>query len=147
MAGLIGKKIGMTSIYGEDNKNFPCTVIEAGPCVITQLKTIEKDGYKAYQLGYGEKKDKNTSKAMLGHFKKAKSSSKHKIVEFDGFQFEEDKNSKCKPYRISSLFVHSQFGKLCPPSGNPPNGLQLPFGAGPRRPRRRTNLIQLQTPS
>ena len=91
MAGLIGKKIGMTSIYGEDNKNFPCTVIEAGPCVITQLKTIEKDGYKSYQLGFGEKKDKNTSKAMLGHFKKAKTSSKHKIVEFDGFDFEEDK--------------------------------------------------------
>ena len=63
----------MTSIYGEGNKNFPCTVIEAGPCVITQLKTIEKDGYKAYQLGFGDKKDKNTSKAMLGHFKKTKS--------------------------------------------------------------------------
>jgi len=93
MAGLIGKKIGMTSIYGEGNKNFPCTVIEAGPCVITQLKTIEKDGYKAYQLAFDEKKEKNTSKGMLGHFKKTKSSPKHQIFEFDAYNFDEDKKA------------------------------------------------------
>ncbi len=93
MAGLIGKKIGMTSIYGEGDKNFPCTVIEAGPCVITQLKTIEKDGYKAYQLGFDEKKEKNTSKGMLGHFKKTKSSPKHQIFEFDAYNFDEDKKA------------------------------------------------------
>jgi large subunit ribosomal protein L3 len=70
MPGLIGKKIGMTSISDENGNNVPCTILEAGPCVITQIKTVEKDGYAAVQLAYDEKKEKNTSRAMLGHFKK-----------------------------------------------------------------------------
>ena len=71
MPGLLGKKIGMTSVFSADGKNVPCTVIEAGPCVVTQVKTVEKDGYEAVQLAFGEKKEKNTTKAMQGIFKKA----------------------------------------------------------------------------
>ena len=71
MPGLIGKKIGMTSVFGADGKNVPCTVIEVGPCVVTQVKTVETDGYEALQLGFVEKKDKHTTKPMAGHFKKA----------------------------------------------------------------------------
>lgn len=82
MPGLIGKKIGMTSIFTNDGKNIPCTVIEAGPCVITQVKTIEKDGYAAVQLAFGEKKEKHTTKALLGHFKKAETTPKQKVIEF-----------------------------------------------------------------
>ena len=69
MSGLIGKKIGMTSIFDASGKNIPCTVIEAGPCVVTQVKTIEKDGYEAIQLAFGDKKEKRTTKALQGHFK------------------------------------------------------------------------------
>jgi len=82
MPGLIGKKIGMTSIFNEAGKNVPCTVIEAGPCVITQVKTIEKDGYSAVQLAYGEQKEKHTNKPMLGHFAKANVTPKRELVEF-----------------------------------------------------------------
>ena len=84
MAGIIGKKIGMTSVYSADGKNLPCTIIEAGPCVVTQIKTQEKDGYESVQLGFEDKKEKNTPKSMLGHFAKAKSTPKRKIVEFKG---------------------------------------------------------------
>ena len=70
MQGIIGKKVGMTSIYSVDGKNIPCTVIEAGPCVVTQLRTLERDGYEAVQLAFDEKKEKHTTKAMRGHFKK-----------------------------------------------------------------------------
>lgn len=84
MAGIIGKKIGMTSVYSAEGKNLPCTIIEAGPCVVTQIKTQEKDGYKSVQLGFEDKKEKNTPKAMLGHFSKAKTTPKRKIVEFKG---------------------------------------------------------------
>ena len=84
MAGIIGKKIGMTSVYSAEGKNLPCTIIEAGPCVVTQIKTQEKDGYKSVQLGFEDKKEKNTPKAMLGHFSKAKTTPKRKIVEFRG---------------------------------------------------------------
>jgi large subunit ribosomal protein L3 len=82
MAGIIGKKIGMTSVFGENGKNIPCTVIEAGPCVVTQVKTEDKDGYNALQLAFGEKREKNTSKAAYGHFKKAGTSPKREVVEF-----------------------------------------------------------------
>ena len=78
MAGIIGKKIGMTSVYSAEGKNLPCTIIEAGPCVVTQIKTQEKDGYESIQLGFEDKKEKNTSKAMLGHFAKAKTTPKRK---------------------------------------------------------------------
>jgi len=80
--GLIGRKIGMTSVFGEDGKNIPCTVIEAGPCVVTQVKSAETDGYAAIQLAYDDKKEKHTSRPMLGHFKKANTTPKRKLVEF-----------------------------------------------------------------
>ena len=86
MPGIIGKKIGMTSIYSAEGKATPCTVIEAGPCVVTQVKTEEKDGYKAVQLAFGEKREKNTPKSLQGHFKKANTTPKFKLVEFDGFE-------------------------------------------------------------
>ncbi|NLZ20150.1 MAG: 50S ribosomal protein L3 [Bacteroidales bacterium] len=82
MPGLIGKKIGMTSVFGADGKNIPCTVIEAGPCVVTQLRTVEKDGYAAVQLAYGETTEKHTSAPLMGHFKKAGTTPKRKLVEF-----------------------------------------------------------------
>ena len=85
MAGIIGKKIGMTSIFSADGKNIPCTLIEAGPCVVTQVKTSEKDGYEALQIGYGEKKEKNTPKPMQGHFAKAGTTPKRKLVEVPMF--------------------------------------------------------------
>ncbi len=88
MSGIIGKKVGMTSIFSAEGKNMPCTVLEAGPCVVTQVKTVEKDGYAAYQLAYGEKKEKNTTQSMLGHFKKAGSSPKRKLKEFETFEAE-----------------------------------------------------------
>lgn len=85
MSGLIGRKVGMTSIFGANGKNIPCTVIEAGPCVVTQVRTSENDGYEAVQLAYGEKKEKHTPKAMQGHFKKASTTPKRKLAEFKGF--------------------------------------------------------------
>ena len=81
MPGLIGKKIGMTSVFSADGKNIPCTVIEAGPCVVTQVRTVEKDGYAAVQLAYDETTEKHASKALQGHFKKAGTTPKKKIVE------------------------------------------------------------------
>jgi len=86
MSGLIGKKIGMTSIYDENGKNIPCTVIEAGPCIVTQVRTNEVDGYEALQLGFDDKSEKNASKAASGHAKKAGTSVKTKVVEFQGFE-------------------------------------------------------------
>lgn len=83
MPGLIGKKIGMTSVFGADGKNIPCTVIEAGPCVVTQIRTEECDGYAAVQLAYDEKKEKHTSAPLMGHFKKANTTPKRKVVEFE----------------------------------------------------------------
>ncbi|MBM78308.1 MAG: 50S ribosomal protein L3 [Crocinitomicaceae bacterium] len=85
MAGIIGKKIGMTSVFSADGKNSPCTIIEAGPCVVTQIKTQQTDGYESVQLGFEDKKEKNTSNAMMGHFAKAKTTPKRKIVEFKNF--------------------------------------------------------------
>ena len=85
MPGLIGKKVGMTSIYGASGKNIPCTVIEVGPCVVTQVRTLEKDGYKAVQLGFGDRSEKRVSKAMQGHFKSAGVSPKRHLVEFKSF--------------------------------------------------------------
>ena len=82
MPGLIGKKIGMTSVFGADGKNIPCTVIEAGPCVVTQVRTVEKDGYAAVQLAYDETTEKHASAPMLGHFKKAGTTPHRKLVEF-----------------------------------------------------------------
>ena len=82
MPGLIGKKIGMTSVFDAAGKNLPCTVIEAGPCVVTQIRTVEKDGYAAVQLAYDDIKEKHASKPLQGHFKKAETTPKRKLVEF-----------------------------------------------------------------
>jgi len=88
MPGLIGKKIGMTSVFSTDGKNVPCTVIEAGPCVVTQVKTKENDGYNALQLGFEEKTIKHTNKAEAGHFKAAGVSPQRHLVEFNEFEKE-----------------------------------------------------------
>lgn len=82
MPGLIGKKIGMTSIFSEDGKNVAVTVIEAGPCVVTQVKTVETDGYNAVQLAFDDKKEKSSNKSQIAHFKKASTAPKRKVVEF-----------------------------------------------------------------
>ena len=88
MPGLLGKKIGMTSVFSADGKNVPCTVIEVGPCVVTQVKNVEKDGYAAVQVGFQEAKEKNTSAPLLGHFKKAGTTPKRHLAEFTGFDKE-----------------------------------------------------------
>jgi large subunit ribosomal protein L3 len=88
MSGLIGKKIGMTSIFDAEGKNIPCTVIQAGPCVVTQVKSSEKDGYSAVQLAFGDRKEKNTPAALKGHFAKANTAPKTKMQEFKGFEQE-----------------------------------------------------------
>ncbi|GAB1403628.1 MAG: 50S ribosomal protein L3 [Lentimicrobiaceae bacterium] len=86
MSGIIGKKIGMTSIFDANGKNLPCTIIEAGPCYVTQVKTRETDGYEAIQLAYDDKKEKHTTKAEKGHFAKAGTTPKRKVVEFTRFE-------------------------------------------------------------
>ncbi|MCQ2235430.1 MAG: 50S ribosomal protein L3 [Bacteroidales bacterium] len=88
MPGLIGRKIGMTSVFSAEGKNIPCTVIEAGPCHVTQVKTVATDGYEAVQLAFDEKKEKNTSAPLKGHFAKANVAPSRKLVEFDGFENE-----------------------------------------------------------
>ncbi|MGC8802280.1 MAG: 50S ribosomal protein L3 [Bacteroidales bacterium] len=86
MPGIIGKKLGMTSLFTEDGKNIPVTIVQAGPCVVTQVKTVEKDGYAAVQLGFEERKEKNTPRPLLGHFQKANTTPKRKLAEFKGFE-------------------------------------------------------------
>jgi len=88
MSGLIGKKIGMTSIFDDNGKNIPCTVIEAGPCVVTQVRTKEVDGYESLQLGFDDKAEKQTTKALQGHFKKAGTTAKRRVIEFQDFKGE-----------------------------------------------------------
>ena len=88
MPGLLGKKIGMTSVFSADGKNTPCTVIEVGPCVVTQVKTLENDGYEALQLGFEDKKEKHTTNPEMGHFKKAGVTPKRHLAEFKGFEGE-----------------------------------------------------------
>ena len=85
MSGLIGKKIGMTSIFDESGKNLPCTVIQAGPCVVTQIKSKSSDGYDSVQLGFNEKSEKHTNNAEIGHFKRSKSNPTQNLTEFKGF--------------------------------------------------------------
>ena len=105
MSGLIGRKIGMTSIFDENGKNIPCTVIEAGPCVVTQVRTNEVDGYKALQLGFDDKTEKHTVKAEEGHFKKAGTAAKKKVVEFHGF----DEEFKLGDSIDVNLFTEGEF--------------------------------------
>ncbi len=88
MPGLIGKKIGMTSVFSAEGKNIPCTVIEVGPCVVTQVKTVEVDGYEAVQVGFQDKKEKHTTKPLQGHFEKAGVAPKRYLAEFKNFDNE-----------------------------------------------------------
>ena len=107
MSGLIGKKIGMTSIYDASGKVVPCTVIEAGPCVVTQVKTVEKDGYSAIQLAYDEKKEKNTTKSLKGHFEKAGTTPKKILREFT--RFEEGHQKSLGDVLDVSVFEEGEF--------------------------------------
>jgi large subunit ribosomal protein L3 len=107
MSGIIGKKVGMTSIFDEDGKNIPCTVIEAGPCVVTQIRTKEKDGYEAIQLAYEDKKEKHTTKALKGHFDKAGISPKKIVREFT--RFETGHQKKLKDILTVDIFVEGEF--------------------------------------
>jgi len=105
MSGLIGRKIGMTSIFDENGKNIPCTVIEAGPCVVTQVRTKGVDGYEALQLGFDDKNEKHSTKAAVGHFAKAGTVAKKKVVEFQGFATEQ----KLGDLIDVSIFVEGEF--------------------------------------
>lgn len=105
MPGLIGKKIGMTSLFDENGKNLPCTVIEAGPCVVTQVKSIETDGYEAVQIAFGDRSDKNVANQQLGHFKKAGTTAKRKSVEVDGFS----EDTKLGDEISVSIFTEGEF--------------------------------------
>ena len=110
MSGIIGKKIGMTSIYDNEGRSIPCTLVEAGPCVVTQLKNEETDGYNAVQLGFGERKDKNTPKALKGHFAKAKTTPKKKVVEFRDFRQDVDNPiSLGQEITIGDIFAEEDF--------------------------------------
>ncbi len=105
MPGLLGKKIGMTSVFSAEGKNIPCTVVEVGPCVVTQVKTVEKDGYNALQLGFGEQKEKHLTQPEIGHFKAAGVSPKRYLAEFKGFEGEH----KAGDVITAELFSESDF--------------------------------------
>jgi len=105
MSGLIGRKIGMTSLFDENGKNIPCTVIEAGPCVVTQVRTEGVDGYSALQLGFDDKKAKSSNKALDGHFKKAGTTAKKKVIEFQDF----DEEHKLGDELTVGLFAEGEF--------------------------------------
>lgn len=112
MSGIIGKKIGMTSIFGADGRNVACTVIEAGPCVVTQVKSEATDGYSAVQLGFGERKEKNTPKALKGHFSNAQTTPKRKLIEFREHAGEEPfvhNLSLGQLVKIEDVFVEGDF--------------------------------------
>jgi large subunit ribosomal protein L3 len=110
MPGIIGRKIGMTSVFGPDGQNIACTVIEAGPCVVTQVKNEQTDGYRAVQLSFGEKKEKNTPKAALGHFKKASTTPKRNVIEFRDFSVEFEGIAELgKEVRIQDIFAEGDW--------------------------------------
>src|SRR5882724_11441105 len=110
MPGILGRKVGMTSIFGQDGQSVSVTVIEAGPCVVTQVKTKESDGYKAVQLAFGEKKEKNTPNAMVGHFKKASTTPKRHVVEFRDFSDEFATLLELgKEIKLTDIFVEGDF--------------------------------------
>ncbi|MEX2592246.1 MAG: 50S ribosomal protein L3 [Anditalea sp.] len=110
MSGIIGKKVGMTSIFSADGQNVACTLLEAGPCVVTQVKNLETDGYNAVQLSYGERKEKNTPKPLIGHFKKAGTTPKQKVVEFRDFRVEfEGQVDLGKTVKSEDVFIEGDF--------------------------------------
>jgi large subunit ribosomal protein L3 len=106
MPGILGRKVGMTSVFGADGISISVTVIEAGPCVVTQVRSAAVDGYKAIQLAFGEKKEKNTTSAMLGHFKKANTTPKRNLVEFRDFTADFDAFAELgKELKVGDVFV------------------------------------------
>ncbi len=110
MPGILGRKVGMTSVFGADGASISVTVIEAGPCVVTQVRSQEVDGYKAIQLAFGEKKEKNTTQAMLGHFKKANTTPKRNLVEFRDFTSEFDVHAELgKEIKVGDVFAEGDF--------------------------------------
>lgn len=110
MPGIIGRKVGMTSIFNAEGENIACTVIEAGPCIVTQVKNVESDGYRSVQLAFGDKKEKNTNKPLLGHFKKANTTAKRDVVEFRDFKTEFDALVELgKEIRVQDVFVEGDF--------------------------------------
>ncbi len=110
MSGIIGKKIGMTSMYDENGRSVPCTLIQAGPCVVTQVKSEDTDGYTAVQLAYGERKEKNTPAALKGHFKKSGTAPKRVVVEFRDFKEEfEGQVELGKEIRVNEVFAEGDF--------------------------------------
>jgi large subunit ribosomal protein L3 len=110
MPGIIGRKVGMTSVFSPEGENIACTVIEAGPCVVTQVKNVETDGYRAVQLAFGEKKEKNTTKALVGHLKKANTTPKKNIVEFRDFRAEFDGIVELgKEIKVQDVFKEGDF--------------------------------------
>lgn len=110
MSGIIGRKIGMTSMFDADGRNIACTIIEAGPCVVTQVKDEKSDGYRAIQLGFGERKEKRTSKAMKGHFDKAATSPKKVVREFRNFRVEfHDEVQLGQEIKIGDVFAEGDF--------------------------------------
>jgi large subunit ribosomal protein L3 len=110
MPGIIGRKVGMTSVFAANGENVSVTVIEAGPCVVTQVKSVETDGYRAVQLAFGDKKEKNTSKPMQGHFKKANTTGKRAVVEFRDFKSEYDGMVELgKEIKVSDVFAEGDF--------------------------------------
>ena len=108
MLGIIGKKIGMTTLYNDEGHSTPCTVIEGGPCIVTQIKTLATDGYQAVQLGYADKKEKHTSKPLQGHFKKATCTPKRKLVEFKNFA-EELEVKLGQAIRVEDIFTVGEY--------------------------------------
>jgi len=110
MPGIIGRKVGMTNVYSTEGESIACTVIEAGPCVVTQVKNVETDGYRSVQLSFGEKKEKNSTRAEIGHFKKAGTTPKKNIVEFRDFRKEFDGMVELgKEMLIQDVFVEGDF--------------------------------------
>ena len=110
MPGIIGRKVGMTSVFGPQGENIACTVIEAGPCVVTQVKNVETDGYRSVQLAFGERKEKNTPKPLLGHFKKASTTAKAKVAEFRDFRAEFDGVAELgREIRVQDVFAEGDF--------------------------------------
>lgn len=110
MPGIIGRKVGMTNVYGPEGENIACTVIEAGPCIVTQVRNVETDGYRAVQLAFGEKKEKSATKAAIGHFKKANTTPKKAIAEFRDFRAEYDGMVELgKEIKIQDIFKEGDF--------------------------------------
>lgn len=109
MLGIIGKKVGMTSVFTPEGKNVACTIIEAGPCVVTQLKNKDKEGYNAIQVAYGERKEKNTPAALKGHFAKTNTAPKEKVVEFRNFRADASLEVKAGDVITVDIFVEGDF--------------------------------------